>query len=148
MNEPSPHPLDQALDTLPAEGGTAEIDDPDGDARIDAAEVDRLGVRLKGVRVRFTVPRDVREECEQLPERLRELNEPVVPVEVDPALGGGVLRTPPDAMREREYFEIGVRPGSTEIRRFRVRPDGGRERADWTMTRDQLRRLLEGVRGD
>lgn len=143
-----PRDLDEALDALGPDGGSAEIADPRGHIEVEASEVDRLGVRIEGVRIRFQAPRDVARECERLPGDLRELGEAVAPVEVDPVLGGGILRTRPDDMRDREYFEVGVRPDRAEIRRYRVGADGGRERADWTLTRDQLRRLIDGICGD
>lgn len=139
--------LDEALDALGQDGGTAVVEDGRGRVEVEAAEVDRLGVRLRSVRVTVRSPRAVVAECERLPRDLRDLGEPVEPVEVDPQLEGGVLRTRADALRDREYFEVGVRPDRTEIRRYRVGSDGVRARADWTMTREQLRRLLDGVRG-
>lgn len=138
--------LDDALDAVPERGGRAGISDAHGETEIEVAEVDKLGVRVRAVRVRHEEPRDVVEEVAALPERLRHLGEELEPVEVDPELGGGVLRTRPEEMRDREFFEVGVRPDETEIRRYRVGDDGHREASDWTMTRDQLRRLVEKVR--
>lgn len=141
----SPRDLDAALDQLPPEGGTARIPSDHGETELDVAEVDRLGVRLRGVRVRHEA-RDLQQEVGRLPGALRDLGEDLQPVEVDPRLGGAVLRTRPDAMRAREFFEVGIRPDETEIRRYQVQEDGLRRSTDWTLTRDQLRRLVDAAR--
>ena len=49
--------------------------------------------------------------------------------------------------REGRYFEIEVQPGRTDIRRTRVNDDGERQPTDWTMTREQLDRLIDEAAG-
>ena len=69
------------------------------------------------------------------------------PVEVDASLGGATLRTSPDEMRRGRFFEVNVRPDETEVHRYRVE-QGERKREEFTLTRDQLRELIDEVRGD
>ncbi|MBX2796932.1 MAG: hypothetical protein KTR31_04660 [Myxococcales bacterium] len=134
-------PLDEALDELEGPTGTVEVDTGSGQAEVDVVDVDRLGVRIRGVRVRREKEVDVKREAAALPERLRALPDRVQPVEVAPELGGARLRSPPD--RRQEYFEVDVAPDGTDIRRTRVDSDGERHPVDWTMTRDQLDRLID-----
>lgn len=136
--------LDEALDSLGDGSGTIEVDQERGHAEVDVVEADRLGVRVKGVRVHRDKGLEVEHEAKALPERMRSLSEPVEPVEIAPDLGGATLRSKP---RDDRYFEVQVEPTRTDIRRTRVDDDGERHETDWTMTRDQLDRLLEEASG-
>ncbi|MEO0605929.1 MAG: hypothetical protein AAF211_31160 [Myxococcota bacterium] len=137
--------LDEALDDLDGPG-TVEVDHDGRSAEVDVVDVDRIGVRVKGVRVRHDGPVDVQREAEALPDRLRSLPDSVGPIEVAPELGGAILRGTPD--RERRYFEVDVQPDRTDIRRKQVDDDGERSETDWSMTRDQLERLIDEVSPD
>lgn len=139
--------LDDALDALPAGGGKVTVDRPGAKATVDVVDADRLGVRVRGVRVDREGPVDVAKEAAALPERLRALPDRVAPVEVAPELGGARLRTRPDELRGREWFEVDVEPARTSIRRTKVDEDGDRSAADWTMTREQLDRLIDETKG-
>lgn len=139
--------LDRALDALPSGGGTVSVDRPGGTAEVDVTEVDRLGVRVRGVRVNRGAPVDVGAEARALPDRVRALPDRVAPVEIAPELGGARLRTRPDELRGDGYFELDVEPRRTTIRRTRVDADGKRAAGDWTMTRDQLDRLIDETSG-
>ena len=105
---------------------------------------DRLGVRVSRVRVHKGHAVDVTREAQDLPRRLRALPERLVPVEIDAAHGGAVLRTAVDEMRRREFFEVQV-AGSQDldVRRYRVDEQGDRQAIDWTMSREQLGRLID-----
>ncbi len=138
--------LNEALDAIPKAGGSAEVSDPAGEVKIDVVEVDKLGVRVRGVTVGHSDPVDVTAEADALPDRLRALPEDLVPVEVAPKLGGATIRTKPSDMRRREFFEVGVTPQSTEVKRYKVADDGTRKRQDWTMTREQLEGLIDQAR--
>jgi hypothetical protein len=138
-------PLDQALDEIEG-GGTLVVDEPGGRTTVDVIEADRLGLRVREVRVGRPM-RDIVKEAASLPGRLRAIPARVVPCEVDPQLGGAVLRTEPEHMRRGRFFEVNVWPEETGIRRYRVR-DGERTREDFTLTRDQLRDLIDEVRED
>lgn len=43
--------LDNALDRAPAGGGTVEVERAGSNAEIDVVDVDRLGVKVRGVRI-------------------------------------------------------------------------------------------------
>jgi hypothetical protein len=139
--------LDEALDRAPAGGGTVSVARPHGSADVDVVEVDRIGVRVRGVTVNRDQPADVAREAERLPGAIRSLPDRLAPVEVDPTLGGAKLRTRPDELRGREYFEVDVAPTRTSIRRTTVSDDGERAPADWTLTREQLERLIGEAEG-
>ncbi len=142
--------LDGALDALPREGGEVEVQRGGCRAHVEVAEVDRLGVRVRKVEISRDQPVDVAREARELPERVRSLPERLAPVEVAPELGGARLRTRPEELRStrggREFFEVDVEPLRTTVRRSRVTEDG-RQPADFTLTRDQLDRLIDETRG-
>jgi len=137
-------PLFEALDDLPEGRGELSVDLEQGRAEIDVLESGRLGVRVKRVGLQRASDVDVLSEAKMLPGRLVSLPERVVPVEVDGRLGGAVFRTEPETVRDREFFEVELRgPRSIEIQRFKVQEDGGRQAIDWTMTREQLKKIVE-----
>lgn len=139
--------LDEALNKAPSGGGTVSVPRGAGSADVDVVEVDRLGVRVRGVVVNRDRPVDVVREAERLPGAIRSLPDRVAPVEVDPALGGARLRTHPDELRGDKYFEVDVEPRRTTIKRIAVEETGQRQSTDWTMTREQLERLIEETEG-
>ncbi|MEQ1502544.1 MAG: hypothetical protein ABMB14_09950 [Myxococcota bacterium] len=139
--------LDDALDQAPAGGGTVRVARPGSTAEVDVVDVDRLGVRIRALRVVRERPVDVVGEARALPDRLRALPDRLEPVEVAPELGGARLRTRPDELRGREYFEADVEPSRTTIRRTRIGDDGVRGPTDWAVTRDDLDRLIDETTG-
>ena len=139
--------LDQALDALPAGGGAVTVEREGATATIDAVEADRIGVRVRGLRVDRDAPVDVSREAHALPDRLRSLPDRVAPIEVAPDLGGARLRTRPDELRRGEWFEVDVEAGATAIRKVRTADDGSRVPVDWTLTREQLDRLIDETVG-
>jgi hypothetical protein len=147
MSDPVRGTLDDQLDRLPSDGGKVSVERGSTTAEVDVLEADRIGVRVRGVAVRRDGVVDVETEARSLPERLRALPERVAPVEVDPNLGGARLRTRPEELRGREFFEVDVEPSRTSIRRTRVTPEGDRVETDWTMTREQLDRLIDETSG-
>jgi len=138
--------LNDALDALDG-AGTVEVERPGGRAEVDVVDAGRLGVSVRRVKVHRDQAVDVADEARELPERLRALPERVAPVEVDPTLGGARLRTRPDELRGRDFFEVDVAPHDTEVRRTRIDEDGQRHPADFTLTREQLERLIEQTGG-
>ena len=113
-------------------------------AEVHLLDVDRIGVKVRRVRVSRDEALDVAKEAVALPQRARSLPDPVVPIEVDRELGQAILRTDPDQLRRREFFEVDVRAGGdVDVQRFKVSDGGERDRIDWTMTREQLGRLLD-----
>jgi hypothetical protein len=137
--------LDGALDRA-AGGGVVEVDRGSGRARVHVVEADRLGVKVSRVGVTRTAPVDVAAEAERLAGGVRALPDRLAPVEVAPALGGAILRTRPEDLRRREFFEVQVAPGETVVSRHRVDAEG-RTPVDFTLTRDQLDGLLDDLSG-
>lgn len=132
--------LAETLDRKLAKG-TVRADDGEVRAEVDVTDLDRLGVSVRGVRVRSATKGDLRGCVERLPDALDALPEPVSPVEVDPVLGGAVLRSPP---RRREFFEVRTDGQEVSVEKLRMGPDG-RAKVPFTLTREQLGRLVEGV---
>jgi len=133
--------LDRELDRA-ARGGVVHVEAEDGHAEVEVVEADRLGVKVRRVRVEAIRPHDLHGIAESWPRRLRELPDRVHPVEVDPRLGGATLRSDPDDRVDETFVEIEVRGASADVRRLRPTADG-RDAIDWTMTREQLRRLVD-----
>jgi hypothetical protein len=134
--------IDAAIDAAAGAPGTVHAEAQGLSADVDVVDTDRLGVRVSRVRVHRDAPIDVREAAEVLPDRLRSLPDRIEPVEVAPELGGAILRTAPDEIVDREYFELDVRGSELDLKRHRG-VDGGREAIDWTMTRKQLEKLVD-----
>jgi hypothetical protein len=113
-------------------------------AEVHVIDADRLGVRVRGVRVCRGIAIDVAAEAAALPARTRSIPDPLVQTEVDPGMEYAVLRTDPDQIRHCEFFEVGVYGnGEVDVRRMKVADNGDRERIDWTLSREQLGRLLD-----
>lgn len=138
--------LARRLDRDITGAGTVRVEADGSRVEAEVTEAGPVGVRLRRLRVEHDAPRDLLEEAETLPKRTRALGERLVPVEVDPRLGGGVLRTDLEDMRGREFFELSLGPGHVEVGRQRVVEDG-REEVDFALTREQLERLVEGLQG-
>jgi len=138
--------LDKALDALDGEG-TVQVDRGSHQAEVEVADAGRLGVSVRRVRVHRSEPVDVAQEAMELPNRLRSLPERVTPVEVDPTLGGARLRTDPDDLRGGEFFEVDVSADETTVQRTRIDEEGDRHSADFTLTREQLDRLIDEAAG-
>ena len=133
-------PLDEALDALGG-AGTATVHGDGTTTDIDVTDVDRLGVKVREIRVHREHPCDIVQEAHRLPEQLRALPERVEPIEVDASLGGARLRSAPQG-EDREMIEVDLQAHSTTIRRTVRDDDGGRSSHDFTLTREQLERLV------
>ena len=109
-------------------------------------DVDRLAVRARRLRVCRGDPVNVQAEARSLSSGAAAVPEQLVPWEVDTALGRAVLRTGADRLRDRRFFELDVAAeGEFDLQRFEVQDNGQRQRADWTMTREQLGQLVEDL---
>ncbi len=145
--------LSEALNAALALPGTVpgRVRAEDGGVAVDAAvrDADRLGATLDRVVVRDPGGGSVARQAAAAPERLRALGEPLVPVEVEPRLGGAVLRTPPEAMEEGRFWEVSIGADGREIGlgRYRVDPDGARRAEPFTVTREALGRVVDGLAG-
>ena len=113
-------------------------------AEVDVEDVDRLGVRLRGLRVVASGPGDITRQAERLPEALRSLPERLVPIEVAPSLGGAILRSHARDIVDREFFEVRTDGRAATLGRVRSGPEG-RETLPFTVTREQLKRLIDGM---
>ena len=142
MRDPLAEKLDRALAP-----GRVEVEHEGRRAVAEVEGADRFGVQVRSLEVRRAAPLPLREAVEALPDALRALPERIVPVEVAPALGGAVLRSDRRDIREREFFEVRTDGTETTLRRVRASREG-REELPFTLTRDQLGRIVEDVSGD
>lgn len=130
--------LAQTLDPLLAPGHV-EAESAGHHAEVDVLDVDRLGARVGRIRVTGP-PLDVRTRAERLPDALeRGLGERMRQIEVAPELGGAVLRGAVDAGR---YYEAQITPESVEIQSI---DRDTREARPFTLTREQLGRVIDGL---
>ena len=121
--------------------GPLVVERPEGRVEAQVLDLDRLGTRLERIKVSGE-GRPLEELARALPEALHVLPERMVAVEVDPGLGGAVFRSDPADMRRREYFEARSDGCSVELERF-VGTTEGRERRSFTLTREQLGRMVD-----
>ncbi|MCO4760348.1 MAG: hypothetical protein KC502_02515 [Myxococcales bacterium] len=117
----------------------------DAMAHIELEDIGRLGAKVRQIRVNRKQVRDVEEAARTLPHRLANLlPEPVVAVEVDVGLDEAILRTSPENMDRKRFFDLRIRGrGDLVLRRLQVGDDGEREPASWTLTREQLGELVK-----
>lgn len=136
--------LDRAL----AGPGIVRVEHEGRVAEVDVVEVDRLGVRVRSLRVDAGPGEvSVQEAGARLPGALRGLPERLVTVEVAPTLGGAVVRTVPEEVRDREFFEARTDGRVTQLERVRATGEG-REQVPFTVTREALGRIVDRVAGD
>jgi hypothetical protein len=135
--------LDDALDALDG-AGTVDVHEAGGRTKVDVVEADKLGVRIRSLQVGHP-RRGVGEQARGVVERVRAIPDRLQPIEVDAGLGGATVRTAPESMRRGRFFELGIGPEETEVKRFRV-SDGERTSEDFTLTREQLRDLVDEIR--
>ena len=124
--------------------GAGEVsveDDAGRRATLRVRDADRLAVELEGIDVH--APADLAERASHLADELRPGGERLRAFEVDPGLGGATLRTRPEDIRGGRYFEVEVRPGGAGLRRHRVDDEGRRQPESFTLTREQLGRLVD-----
>lgn len=110
-------------------------------AEVHVVEVDRIGVCVDHLRVSGPST-GVVEVAAQIPEAMRVLPERLVPVEVSPVLGGAVFRSDPKDMENQAFYEARSDGQSVELERYQVLPEG-RQRQPFTLTHEQLRRLVD-----
>ena len=127
--------------------GPVEVETDEGSAQVDLVESDNLGVKVNRIRVQVPDPGSLHQQSEQITRRVRSLGEHLVPVEIEPRLQGGVLRSDPKDMRKGEYFEVGLDGVGATVERYKSLPEGGRDRNPFTLTRDQLDELVDDLVG-
>ncbi|GEM_PF-1653037 len=136
--------LRNKLDLPDVSGGSVEVSGSKGSVEVEVVELDGLGAKIDRVRVRVPRPTDLPSQAEQISERVRGLGERLVPVEVDERLGGGVLRSRPEEMRGG-YYEVGLDGSGATVERYGLGDDGVREKQPFTVTREQLGRLVDDL---
>ena len=145
----APTSAGDALGQAATAPGTVSVECDGTEVEAEVAEAGPVGVRLDRLRVRPSVegPVDLHERAAGIASRVRPGGERLDAVEVDPGLGGGVLRTTPDDIRGGRYFEVGIRPGGeADVRRLQVDPESGeRTEAPFDLTRRQLEDLVDGL---
>jgi hypothetical protein len=124
--------------------GTIRAEKDGAVAEVEVDDVDRLGARVRAVRVTGATRIGVTEHVERLAHAGDALGETLRPVEVAPTLGGAVLRGPARGRGEREFFEVRTDGRTVGVERWRVGPDG-RAPTGFTVTREQLRRLVDDL---
>lgn len=140
------HRLDVALDVHPDAPGTVHVVPTHGEeADIDVVRVGPIGARVDAVRVTHAQPRPLDVEAERLASRFRPLGEALEVVEVDPRLGGAVLRTRPADVHKRQFTEVELTPHQTTVRRHVVAEDGTRDPTPFDVTREHLADLIDDL---
>jgi len=131
----------------PGPPGRVQAEAGGGSVEAEVSDCERIGATVGRVTVRQAEPGDVARQARALASGMRGLGERLVPVEVEPSLGGAVLRSEPEDMVQGRYWEVGVAGGGREasVERWRVGPDGQRAREDVTVTRENLRQAVDGL---
>ncbi len=121
----------------PGPPGTVRVDDGDLSLEAEVVDCERIGATVDRLRVRREQPGDIPAQAQAIAGRMHGLGERVRPVEVEPGLGGAVLRSEPEDMVEGRYFEINVGDEGrrAEVERWKVGEDGKRSREPFTVTR-------------
>ena len=138
---------------LPGVGdGPVVVDNELGSVEVDLSAKGPIGAKVQRVRVESRNPTDLGEQARRICDRVRGLGERLVPVEVDPRIGGAVLRSDPADMRGKRYFEVGLDGKGATLERYKAREGGGRDREPFEVTQEQLGRLVddlsEGLAGE
>lgn len=142
MSEVTRRRVDVGLDS--ARGGRAEIEGEGCAAEVQTGAVGPIGVEVKRLRVEAPEgPIDVRARA--IAEGFRPKGERLIEVEVDPRLGGAVLRTQPSDMRRGRFFEVELDIRGLEVRRMRRRDEGGRQQEPYPLTREELGEWLDDL---
>ena len=125
--------------------GPVNVETETGSVEVDLADADRLGAQIDRLKVSVPSAAPLHQQAENISRRVRHLPERLVPHEVDERLGGGVLRSDPVDMRGKRYFEVGLDGESATVERYCAQPGGGRKREPFTLTREQLGRLVDDL---
>ena len=90
---------------------------------------------------------DLQKQADAMVGGLHGLGERVRPVEVEPTLGGSVLRTEPEDMVDGRYWEVNVGDDGrqADLERWRVGEHGQRSREPFTVTRGSLGKIVDGL---
>ncbi len=151
--------LDQKLDAhlerareageAPAPPGKVQVESGGVTLEAEVLDCERIGATVDRLRLRDPQGGDLARQAEALGGRLHGLGERIRSVEVEPDLGGAVLRSEPEDMVEGRYWEVRVGDDGreAELERFKVGEQGQRSREPYTVTRDDLGRIVDGLAG-
>ncbi|MSP54821.1 MAG: hypothetical protein EXR69_04330 [Myxococcales bacterium] len=151
--------LARALDAEIVVQGVICVEHEGRRAEVEVVEADRLAVRVMRVRVvagggaspaggagpAGGRSESLHETATRLAEAFRGLPERMIPIEVSPTLGGAVLRSAPEDVRDREYFEARTDGRVTDLERIHAPAGEERRAVPFTLTRETLRRIVERV---
>jgi len=131
----------------PGAPGRIEIEADGLSLEADVVDCERIGATVDRLRLRRQEPGDVQAQADAIAGRMHGLGERVQPVEVEPSLGGAVLRTTPDDMVDGRFYEISVGDDGrqADLERWKIGERGQREREPFTVTRDKLGRVVDGL---
>lgn len=141
------HALDKALSQRVSEN-TVQAQDQGADVEAQVVDVDRLGARLERLSVHHPQGGDLMHQVETMPESLRALGAPLRPIEVEPSVGGAILRSDPDRKDDSRFWEVRIHDGGKEasLERFSVEPSQGARTAEpFTLSREQLGKVVDGL---
>ena len=135
--------LSEAADSKIQSPGTISVQSPDGlSAELDVAKSGPVGVILRRLRVTGP-PDDLTRRAADVARTIHPSGATLTPIEVDPRLGGATLRSPVD--RQRRFYEAEVTEDSVELTRCTVGEDGARAPAEFSLTREGLSEILDGI---
>ena len=129
-----------------------EVDHEGASARAKVRGSGPYGSSIEGLSIRVPDGEgdvDIDRQADDLVDRLSYLPERIKKHEIAPGLGGGVLRSEPDDMREREYQEIKLNGGhEADVRRYKY-DDKKRERHEipQNYAHETLERLTDDLAG-
>jgi hypothetical protein len=131
----------------PGPPGVVRVEEDGVSLEAEVLDCERIGATVDRVRVRREQPGDVRAKARAITGRMHGLGERLVPVEVEPQLGGAVLRSDPEDMRGGRFYEIGVSDDGrqAELERYGVGAQGQRSREPFTLTRRNLGEVVDGL---
>lgn len=130
--------LEEALSQSPP-AGRLELEGAGATAWVEVEALGPIGVRIKGLEVEVGDPAPADQQAHALAAPLPGLSGPLSPVEVDTALGGGLLRSP---VKKDRYLELELRGGRGTLRPYTLQ-DRRRAPGKVSMSRESLGELLE-----
>lgn len=131
-----------------AEPGEARVEDANRHVRVIVESCGPIGVRIREVEVQTqSEPKhDVGHSAHRIAASIRPDGERLWAVEVDPHLGGAVLRTHPEDMADGRFFQLDMTvSGKRTLRRYSVDKNGDRTPQAFDLTRRQLEALVDGL---
>jgi hypothetical protein len=134
--------LSEVADEAMSAPGAVVVSSGGLSAEIEVVESGPVGVVVGRVRV-VGPSGDVARRAAEVAEGVRPGGTSLRAVEVDARLGGATLRSSVD--RHRRFYEVGITGEAVELTRTRVGEDGTRRKADFSLTREGLGELLDGI---